>query len=61
MDNISVDSFVLYYCSEDVLIEDKVQHLPSFLDAISCIVEELDEVSVCFMVVHSNMHASSTA
>ena len=25
-------------------MEDKVQHLPSFLEALSCIVEELDEV-----------------
>ena len=28
-------------------MEDKVQHLPSFLEALSCIVEELDEVCTC--------------
>ena len=29
---------------QDELVEDKVQHLPSFLEALSCIVEEMDEV-----------------
>ena len=29
---------------QDELEEDKVQHLPSFLEALSCIVQELDEV-----------------
>ena len=29
---------------QDELAEDKVQHLPSFLEALSCIVEEMEEV-----------------
>ncbi|XP_068717854.1 DNA-dependent protein kinase catalytic subunit-like isoform X1 [Montipora capricornis] len=33
------------YLRQDELVEDKVQYLPSFLEALSCIVQELDEVS----------------
>ncbi|XP_067044034.1 DNA-dependent protein kinase catalytic subunit-like isoform X2 [Acropora muricata] len=33
------------YLRQDELEDDKVQHLPSFLEALSCIVQELDEVS----------------
>ncbi|KAL9956083.1 hypothetical protein ACROYT_G037506 [Oculina patagonica] len=33
------------YLRQDELVEDKVHHLPSFLEALSCIIEELDEIS----------------
>lgn len=37
---------------QDELVEDKVQHLPSFLEALSCIVQELDEVKLYMQLQH---------
>jgi hypothetical protein len=39
------DIFLPFFSSQGELIEDRVHQLPNFLEALSFIIEELDEVS----------------
>ena len=38
---------ILWFVSDSELKEDKLQNLPSFLEALGFIVEEMDEVLCC--------------